>query len=95
MASSPNELAYQVASEAGDLDPVVNILVRRMTLLRRALARLIDMQPKIGQILEIYSSINTPGPFEAMHNGKQSKVAIMHNRPLAAKSPPCRRLCVA
>ena len=55
-------LAYEANQEAGELDPRINMLVRKVTLLRRIIARRPDMQKIISGIIDEYNTLyaNTP-----------------------------------
>ena len=61
-----NDLAFQVSNEAGDLDPRLNVYLRRFTLLRRVLARSPEYLTKVTQLVKMYGDLSTPGTLGAL-----------------------------
>ena len=56
-----NDMAFLVSHSSGDLDPDVNIFIRRAPLLRRIVARFPAVREKIAALIRAYGDIATPG----------------------------------
>ena len=69
------ELAFQVSQVAGELDPLINIFVRRATLLRRIIARFPDVRHIARLAIRIYGDLAMPGTSGALGLDKPKAAA--------------------
>ena len=63
-------LAFEATQEAGDLDPRINMLVRKVILLRRIIARRPDMQVIISGIIDEYNTLYANSPMSTLPSNK-------------------------